>query len=265
MVEQRLAEVLTLAAERIRGEGGELKWLDRGGIAVVEVALADAAGNRIAGGFELKGLEGYGLRCLRHGSHPGGRLELSFSGNKSTDLFAPGMCIKGGFTNVFAKRAAGSARIGKLSLAVLKERQVDLTEDLIISAIGPVDLLGTTDANGDPAAWVTVPEDTDPNAAFGTQVGAFDAAGWELLRVYLKATDITTADVHFFHNPSWVGTTWFHASIDGVFQMPDSPTSGHDFRTFMVPWGGRGVGCPAVYQLNPGALTGVDFIIQGVK
>lgn len=237
--------------------------LDRGGVRVVEVDLTDT---KLASNLDLLA-RGHSLRFLRHGSHPGARFELSFGGVKATDLFAPGMCIRGGFTGASVKRAKGGARVGKALLAVLSDELADLTEDLIINALGPVDLLGSTDVNGDPATggWVSIPENTDPTLAYGNQTGAFDGAGWELLRVFLKATDITTADVHFFHNPSWVGSTWFHCTYDGKFSLEDSPTSGFDYRTFMVPWAGRGVGCPAVYNLLPGGLPGVDMIIQGVK
>lgn len=259
-----LAAALLRAAEAVQGgdDGQRIRRLSRGGVMPFELDLSDS---KLAQGKELEGVRGYGLRFLRHGSSPGGRLELSFGGNVATKFFAPGMIIRGGFDNVTAKRAKQSARIGKVTLAVLNDPDADLGEDLVINALGPQNLLGACDDDGNPVDWVTVDEDTDPDAAYGTQVGAFDGTGWELLRVLVKATDVTAADVHFFFNPSWTGTTWFHASVDGPYIFADSPTTGHDWRVFTVPWAGRGVGCPAVYNLAPGALTGLDFIIQGIR
>lgn len=261
--EARLAAAMWRATRAVEGELGEpLQLLERGGVFVKEVDLSDS---KLSGFVEMVGVRGYGMRMLRHGSHPGARLELAFSGNPATSFFAPGMAVRGGFKTAAVKRAKGCARVGKASIAVFNDPAADISEDLIISAIGPVDLLGACDVNGDPTTWVTIPEETVPNAAYGTQTGAFDAAGWELLRVMVKATDITTATFHAFHNTSWVGTTWSHCSMDGVFPMDDSPSTGHDWRTFMVPWGGRGVGYIGVWALNPGGLTGVDMIVQGVK
>ncbi len=264
MSEAGLIKALNRATRAVNlGDDGEpVRLLSRGGVTVAEVNLADSG---LANGFDLKAVQGYAMRFMRHGSNPGARLELSFGGNMATKFWAPGQVIRGGFDNAQLKRAAGSARIGKATFAILNEPDTDLAEDLIIGALGPVDLLGTTTVDGDPATWVTVAENTDPNAAYASQAGAFDGSGWELLRVFVKGTDVTTADVHFFFNPSWTGTTWMHASIDGVFQLPDSPTSGFDYRVFTVPWSGRGIGCPAVYSLLPGGLTGLDFIIQGIR
>lgn len=237
--------------------------LDRGGLTTVDIDLADA---QLANGKDLVGVRGHALRLLRHGSNPGARFNLSFGGKPASTFFAPGQRVSGGFSNATLKLAPGSAKVGKATLAVLREAQVDLTEDLIISAIGPVDLLGKTSAEGDAVQWVTVPEDTLPNAAYAAQTGAFDGSGWELLRVMVKGVGLTTAAIHFFHNPSWLGTNWQHCTVDGVVALDDSPgAGGFAQRTFLVPWGGRGVGCVAVYSLLPGGLTGLDVIIQGVR
>lgn len=263
MNSEALAEALLTASRAIQEQGGGVNLLERGGLTIAEVDLSSAA---LESGIELKAVQGFGLRMLRAGSNPGARLELAFGGrNKATNFFVPGQKVHGGFKTVLVKRAPGCARVGKATFVVQNKPGADFREDLIVSALGPVDLLGATDPNGDPATWVAVPENTDPNAAFGTQTGAFDGSGWEMLRVMVRATGLTGADVHFFHNPSWTGTSWQHCSVDGVINIGDSPTTGFAQRTFLLPWGGRGVGCPAVYNLAPGALAALDFIIQGVR
>lgn len=241
-----------------------VRLLSRGGLETFEVDLNDGA--VLGGGKDLNTVRGYGLRMLRHGSNPGARFEVRFSGARSTQLFAPGQCVRGGFDGVTLKRAKGGAKIGRALFAVLSEPLVDLTEDLIISALGPVDLLGTTDEEGAIATSIAVPEDTDPNAAFATQVGAFDGSGWELLRVMVSGAALESADVHWFFNPSYVGTNWQHASsVEGPSVVSDSPTTAYPRRVFMLPWGGRGIGCPAVYSLLPAGLTALNFNIQGVR
>lgn len=263
MIDSRLAEALMRAAEAVRGQGGDLKVLDRGGIATVEVDLTASA---LTAGYELKAVEGYGLRYMRHGSNPGGRLELKFGNNKATDLFAPGMCVKGGFKTVSVKRAARSAIAGKAMFALLSDRQADVSEDLIVSAIGPVDLLGYT-LNGAPASFVTVAEDTDPSGANPT--GTFDGSGWELLRVMVDGNsnggNFTTADVVFWQTPTYDGTVWFECGTDGRYAIPDTDTSAQRYRSFTVGWAGRGVGYPAVRNLLAAARTGLGFIIQGLR
>lgn len=248
-----------------------LRLLSRGGLTTFSVDLND---DKLIAGKDFGSIGGNGIRFMRHGSNPGARFELKFSGRESHNFFAPGQAVRGGFEGLTLKRSALGARIGQATFAVLSDPQADLTEDLIVAAIGPVDLLGKTNpVTGDFFAvtsggqgWVTIPEDADPTAAYATQVGAFDASGWKLLRVYVKGADLTDAIVHFFHNPSYSGTNWAHATpLNDQYVIVDSPTSGFDIRVFMVPWGGRGVGCPAVYGIAPGALTGVDMIIQGVE
>lgn len=265
MTNQGVIDLLHEFTESIRAQGAGAKLLDRGGINIIEVDLTSASVQSAE--LELK-VPGYALRMLRHGSNPGARMQLKFGGNLASKSFAPGHCVKGGFSNAKVKLSPGSAQVGKATIAVLTEQQCDYTEDLIISAIGPVDLLGATDlTTGAPVSFVTVAEDTDPAGANPT--GSFDGSGWELLRVMVDgqsaAANFTTADVVFWQTPSIGGTVWFECGTDGRYQIPDTDTTGGRYRSFTVGWAGRGQGYPAVRNLLAAARTGLGFIIQGLR
>lgn len=257
----------TAAMERGDDEVGPVRFLDRGGIRIAEVDLTDA---KVAAGVEMKATQGWGMRMLRHGSNPGARLELSFGNNKATEFWAPGQVVRGGFSTASVKRAKNSARVGKATIALFSEEFSDLSEDLLITALGPVDLLGGVGGdNNDVLTFVTIAEDTDPNAAYASQTGAFDGSGWELLRVLIDgqsaAANFTTADLVAWFNPSWTGTTWFECGYDGRYSIPDTDTSGGRYRCLNVPWAGRGVGCFSVRNLLAAARTGLGLIVQGIR
>lgn len=247
-------------------DGGPLRFLDRGGIRIVEVDLSSAA---VAAGTELKAVQGYGMRLLRHGSNPGARLELSFGNNKATEFFAPGQSVRGGFSTASVKRAKNSAQVGKATLALFNEEFSDLSEDLIVSAIGPVDLLGSVN-NDNTYTFVSIPEDTDPATAWGVQGGAFDGSGWEMLRVLIDgqsaAANFTTADLVAWFNPSYTASTWFECGYDGRYSIPDVDAGAASrYRCLNVPWAGRGVGYFAVRNLLAAGRTGLGLIVQGIR
>jgi hypothetical protein len=267
-VNEDLADALDKASAALRGSGPlrATKKLNRGGVHYEELELSDAelvSGKTVPWG-------GHGIRFLRHGSNPGARLEVSFGGTAASRFFAPGQVIRGGFDAMSVKTSAGGARVGKAAFAILNEWDTDLAEDLIISALGPIDLLGSANPD-DPTGqltFVTVPENTEPNDFPEDQLGAFDGSGWELLRVMVSGTDLESASIQFFanHSPN-AETQWAHCTLDGVYTIENvtfAPLA-YGLRTFMVPWAGRGFGCPAVYSLLPAGLTGLGFIIQGIR
>lgn len=264
MNDELLAEALRVAADHIRSQGGQVQHLERGGINILEVPLTDAA--LTSGGYELKGAGGSSLVILKHGSNPGGRIDVTFGRSKAVPM-APGQRVKGGFKSAVLKLGKNSARAGKLTLAVLPDWQVDFSEDQLVSAIGPLDLLGATDKDGAPLNFVPVTEDTDPSGA--NPVGSFDGSGWELLRVMVDgnsaAGNFTTADVVFWQTPTYDGTVWFECGFDGRYSLPDTDTSAGRYRSFTVGWAGRGLGYPAVRNLLAAARTGLGFIIQGLR
>jgi hypothetical protein len=242
------------------GSGNEL---NRNGVQLVTLNLADAA---LLNGKQIPEAVGKGLRLLRHGSNPGARLELSFSGTPADNLWAPGKAIRGGFDGISVKLAKGSARVGIATLAIVKSGLDDFSEDLLIGAIGPVDLLGTSDVNGDVSTYVSVAKNTDPAGANPT--GSFDGSGWELLRVLVDtgaaaAANCTTLELHPWTNPYYSGSNWFNQSID-VISVPDTPTSGGRYRSLTVPWAGRGMGYFGVYNVA-GTMANCGLIVQGLK
>jgi hypothetical protein len=263
--EADLIDALERATASLKGTRRETqRLLSRGGIRYVEVDLNSQL--FVGGGtLDLKAGNGYAIRFLRHGSNPGARLELSFGGNLATKFWAPGQVVRGGFDNVQLKRALGGAAVGKAAFAIIDDPGADLEEDLIISALGPVDLLGSTLLDGSFGAWVTVGEDTVPDGSI-----YFDGSGWELLRVFVKSSGATleSCEVHFFCAPSEVDMgagRIAHATVDGVFEIANTAGAGIDYRVFTVPWSGRGLGAIMVTDLLPVGLTGLDFIIQGIR
>lgn len=263
-LEIALESALRRAADAVAGIPSKArKLLSEGGVTVHSVELADTD---LPKGKQLKVPAGYAIRFLRHGSNPGARLELSSSGTRVSDFFAPGQVVRGGFDTLVVKLARGGARAGKASFGVFKEPSTDLSEDLIMSAIGPVDLLGATNLAGDPVTYVTVTEDTDPSGANPT--GSFDASGWELLRIFTDGNsaggNATTWDFVPFVNPTYDGTTW-HEQTGDVIPVPDSISSGQRYRCFTVPWAGRGLGAFAIRNLLAAGRTGVGLIVQGLR
>lgn len=213
------------------------------------------------------GMGGFGLIYLRRGSNPGGLLELTVGGKLQS--FGPGDVYRGPFTDLNLKRAAGSATTGYARLLVLRHPLADYKENLDnAQQPQPITLLGTVNDDGSPATFVTVTEDTDPTGANPT--GSFDATGFEYLRVLMDTrsggTDATTFDVVFWFTPVVGGTTWFECGYDGRYSIPDVDAGAAGrYRSFIVPWRGRGQGAVAVRNLLAAARTSVGFIIQGIK
>lgn len=258
-----LSSLVTLAwfdelIDKIRRE----KNIDRaGGLVVEDVNLASLTAAAPSKTIERGCL---GLYYSPRGSAAGGLLVLDVGGQLRD--FGPGDKITGPIEKFAVSRHLASAPSGNARLVLLSSAWVDYTSletDPALAA--PVDLLGTSgNVPGSTQAFITVAENTDPAGLNPT--GSFDVSGWKKIRVLIDtasaAANATSFDLVPWFSPN-SNTQWFEQGTERI-SVPDTDTTGGQYRVLVLNVSGRGQMYFAVRNLLAAARTGLGFIVQGI-
>lgn len=248
----------------------------RGSWRVVEVSLNGLYANGTFAPKEIPGT-GYGVIFLAKSSHPGAMLELDINGKWST--FSPGDRLRFPFQSLTIRLGyaspIGAAAKAYLLVSTSPEAWPEESNLFANQVRLPVDLLGETyssehvgGAFQQPKTWVTIAEDTDPTLLAYGSAGTFEAHGFTRLRVLIDmlsngANGLTCDLVPWYWAGGYAAGSWMEQGTERI-SVPDSDTSGRQYRVLTVPVAGRGLMYFAIRNLTAAARTGVGLVIQGI-
>ena len=246
-------------------------------VRVVEVSLNELYANGSLAPKRLP-LSGYGVIFLAKLSHPGARLQLDINGEWKS--FSPGDRFRFPFKDLTVRLGLGSVLLAPQKAYLLVALHPDAwpEESNILAGQGrmPIDLLGETyqDQNlgatfGQVKTFVTVAEDTDPTLLAYGSAGTFEGQGFKKLRVLINGLtnggNATSFDlIPWYLAGGWGGQALWHEQGTERISVPDSDSSGQQYRVLVVPWAG-GVGYFSIRNLLATLRTGLGLCIQGIE